>query len=509
MGNFDNLTLFVSGRVIMLRWFLILLTIFSVGFFSGSTLINFTNPDYLFSTQAFFVVFLILVAFLNLIIFSIYYVVYNKQSNGLLNFLNILQIALDLLIASIIVLLFADLSVFVMLVFFYPIIESIVLFTPLAGFLVSLLSGSVVYLLESLSGQAIYIVGEKISVKNVDLVLLNYTNNDLVPPSILFGAILVLFGFIFSYLHSLIVPKENNRFNESKRRSVAKSENMTSERDLWMRKFSAKIDENNRLLRSKDIELSLAEQKLSTLEHAKSEFISVTTHQLRTPLSAIKWTFNMMLSEQLGAINKEQREFLDKGYQSTLKIMNIVNNLVHIDHDEAKKDDYNFIATDLVEFLKEISLEFSNQAESQNIKLEIQPGALNLPQIDLDKNKMRMVFENLLDNALKYTQRDGQVNVIIKDDRLNTADRKIEILVSDNGVGIPKAEQDKIFHKFFRASNARLQEPDGSGIGLFIAKDVVENHGGTLWFESEENKGTTFHVVLPASHKPEVTQEKE
>ena len=189
--------------------------------------------------------------------------------------------------------------------------------------------------------------------------------------------------------------------------------------------------------------------------------------------------------------------------------MNIVNNLVHIDHDEAKKDDYNFVATDLLDFLKEISLEFSNQAASQNIKLEIKSSADNLPQIDLDQNKMRMVFENLLDNALKYTLRDGQVSVIIKDDRLNTADRKIEILVSDNGVGIPKTEQDKIFHKFFRASNARLQEPDGSGIGLFIAKDVVDNHGGTLWFESEENKGTTFHIALPASQKSQMMSSKE
>ncbi len=509
MGNFDSLTLFVTGRVIMLRWFLILLTIFIVGFLSGTTLINFTNPDYIFSPLAFFVAFLILVAFLNLIIFSIYYIVYNKQSDSLLNSLNIIQISLDLFLSAIIVLLFADVSIFAVLVFLYPIIESIVLFTPLAGFLVSSLSGSIIYLLESFSGQTVYVLGEKVNIKSLDLVLLNYTNNDFVSPSILFGAVLVLFGFIFSYLHSLIVPKENNRLNESKKRVTAKNEAVASDRDLWMRKFSAKMDENNRLLRSKEIELSLAEQKLSTLEHAKSEFISVTTHQLRTPLSAIKWTFNMMSSEQLGVINKEQREFLDKGYQSTLKIMNIVNNLVHIDHDEAKKDDYNFVATDLLDFLKEISLEFSNQAASQNIKLEIKSSADNLPQIDLDQNKMRMVFENLLDNALKYTLRDGQVSVIIKDDRLNTADRKIEILVSDNGVGIPKTEQDKIFHKFFRASNARLQEPDGSGIGLFIAKDVVDNHGGTLWFESEENKGTTFHIALPASQKSQMMSSKE
>ena len=178
-------------------------------------------------------------------------------------------------------------------------------------------------------------------------------------------------------------------------------------------------------------------------------------------------------------------------------MIGIVNNLVHIDHATAKKEVYNFADTNIVELLKNISFEFSNQMESKNITLEVNTPKKELPLITLDPNKIRMVIENLLDNGIKYTSRGGKITMSIKDDNLNSSNQSLKIIISDTGVGIPEDEQKKIFRKFFRASNARLQEPDGSGIGLYIAKDIIERHGGALWFESKEGQGTTFFITLP------------
>ncbi|MEX0910199.1 MAG: HAMP domain-containing sensor histidine kinase, partial [Candidatus Paceibacterota bacterium] len=447
MTTFDSLTLFASGRLILLRWFYLLSILGFLGFFSSGQFEQIKEFNFVFTPDIVFLGVLLSAIVFNLFLFVGYRFIYNRQSNSLLSLLNGVQIILDIFICSIGLLFFSHISILLPLVFLYPLIEAVVLFSPAIAFFISLLTSTILYALDVIVKEGLNFLGFELNTNLLTPVTELGSGGSFLSPGLIWALVIIVFGFIFSYLHALALPKESQRINSEKIKRFRKLQDEKDEKDKWMRKFSAKIDENGRQLRAKELELALARQKLDVLEHAKSEFISVTTHQLRTPMSAIKWTFNMMLSEQLGPINEDQKDFLNKGYQSTLRVMNIVNNLVHIDHDEAKKDDYNFTATDIVALLKEISFEFSNQAESQNITLSIKDTPNNLPAINLDVNKIRMVFENLLDNALKYTPRNGKIEVEIKDDRLNTAEQALEVVVKDNGVGIPKTEQAKIFHK--------------------------------------------------------------
>lgn len=261
--------------------------------------------------------------------------------------------------------------------------------------------------------------------------------------------------------------------------------------------LNKKLKEQASDLAAKDFQLTMANKRLKQLEDAKSKFISVTAHQMRTPLSAIKWTFDMILKERLGPVSGEQKTFLDKGFKSTQRMISIVNELLNTDLAEQGSDVYNFVFVNPIELLDSVIYEFSNQAESKEITLTFDRPMKTLPDIEVDPSKMRIVLENVIDNAVKYTKRGGKVNIFINDERVNSSARGLEIIVSDSGIGIPISEQKKIFSQFFRAGNAISFEPDGSGIGLYLARDIVDKHSGTLWFESEEGKGTSFHILLP------------
>lgn len=261
--------------------------------------------------------------------------------------------------------------------------------------------------------------------------------------------------------------------------------------------FKIKYEEANRRLYAKDLEVKLIKQELSTLEEAKSKFIAVTAHQMRTPLSAVKWTFNILRDGSMGKLTDEQIEFVKKGEEATEKMIGIINHLVTVDSIVTVADPTKLAPVDLTSLLTDTLAEFANQLKSHKVISNLQKPEGDLPLILADYAKLKMVFENLIDNAIKYSLEGTTVAVIISDENLNTANSSLTIKISDQGIGIPKKEQTKIFSKFFRAKNAVIKEPDGSGVGLFIAKDIVEEHGGSLRFESEEGKGTTFFISLP------------
>lgn len=284
-----------------------------------------------------------------------------------------------------------------------------------------------------------------------------------------------------------------------KHRNDLLAEKLTEEKNKIkdIEHLNQELTDYTKELFDKDFELTLANKRLQMLEAAKSKFVSVTTHQLRTPLAAIKWTFHMLLQESLGKINAEQKDFLKKGYDSAQRIISIINDLLNIDYIEANKLDYHFLAVKLEELMDGLILEFTNHAESKKIKLVFSKPDRPLPTVMIDPIKISMVLENLIDNAIKYTKLGGQVRVVLSDDRSNSASAALEISVADNGIGIPAAEQEKIFHRFFRASNAVRAQPDGSGLGLFISRDIIQKHGGQLWFESKEGEGSVFHFTIP------------
>jgi PAS domain S-box-containing protein len=228
------------------------------------------------------------------------------------------------------------------------------------------------------------------------------------------------------------------------------------------------------------------------IERMKSEFVSVSAHQLRTPLSAIKWTLRAILDGDMGNLSQEQNELLQKTYVSNERMIALVNDLLDVSRIEDGRNVYKPSLGDLEQLIKYFIDSYKNEAERKGVKLEFKKENRKVPKIMFDAEKMKLVVQNLIENAIRYTSQNGKVTVSLKNDK-----KEVEISVHDTGVGIPQNQQQRVFSKFFRAQNVIRMETEGTGLGLFISKNIVEAHGGRIWFESEEGKGTTFNVALP------------
>lgn len=230
------------------------------------------------------------------------------------------------------------------------------------------------------------------------------------------------------------------------------------------------------------------------VDQTKSEFISIAAHQLRTPLSAIKWIFKMMYDGDWGNVSDEQKEYLQKGYISTERLIKVVNDLLNVSRIEQGRFIANLTAENIQGIMKEIFAQYQGLSEQRKIKLNFNDYPEALPAIFVDKEKIKIAIENLTENAINYTPKDGSVTLSLGRDGNN-----IIISVKDTGIGIPKDQQERIFTKFFRSGNALRVQTEGSGMGLFVTKNIVEAHKGRIWFESVEGQGTTFFISLPAS----------
>ena len=229
------------------------------------------------------------------------------------------------------------------------------------------------------------------------------------------------------------------------------------------------------------------------IDRAKSEFVSLASHQLRTPLTAIKWEIEILLAEQFGRINKGQKKYLEKLYHASQRMIDLVNALLNVSRIELGTLAIESEPINLFEIADSVLDELSAQIKEKELQIE-KSYDKNLPIINADPQLMRIVFQNLLSNSVKYTPDSGTISLTIEKKEPN-----VLIKVSDNGYGIPRVQQSQIFKKLFRADNIKSKDPDGTGLGLYIVKSVVEQSGGKIWFESKENKGTTFYVVVPLS----------
>ncbi|MCX6759017.1 MAG: ATP-binding protein, partial [Candidatus Nealsonbacteria bacterium] len=238
------------------------------------------------------------------------------------------------------------------------------------------------------------------------------------------------------------------------------------------------------------------------VERIKTEFVSLAAHQLRTPLSAIKWTLKMLLDGDLGEITKEQRGFLDKTYQSNERMISLINDLLNITRIEEGKYLYKPTLADFENIVHFVIDSFQEEIARKKIVLDFQKSKIKLPRITIDTEKMRLVVQNLLDNAVRYTPLHGRITILLEIIKFHDKDeREIIFSIKDTGVGIPQDQQPRIFTKFFRGANVMRMDTEGTGLGLFISKNIVEAHGGKIWFESEEGKGTTFHFTLPVKEE--------
>lgn len=232
------------------------------------------------------------------------------------------------------------------------------------------------------------------------------------------------------------------------------------------------------------------------VERMKTEFVSLAAHQLRTPLSAIKWTLRMLLDGDLGKITEEQRDFITKTYQSNERMITLINNLLDITRIEEGRYIYKPALSEFEPIVGFVLDSCKEEAERKKIKIEFRKPKKKSSRVMVDVGKIRLAVENLVENAIKYTQAGGKVTVSLKN-----APGEIELSVKDSGVGIPKDQQERVFAKFFRGANVVRMETEGTGLGLFITKNIVEAHGGKIWFESEENKGSTFYLTLPTKEE--------
>jgi len=231
---------------------------------------------------------------------------------------------------------------------------------------------------------------------------------------------------------------------------------------------------------------------LRELDKLKSDFISVAAHQLRTPLSGVKWVLKLLLDGDLGTINEDQKGMLKRGYETNEKMIQLVNDLLNVSRIENGKFGYKFEKNDFMKLIRVLMENTVLPSKARNIDVRLENRAGMIPDFMFDPEKLLIALQNIVDNAMKYTLPGGRVTIIVE-----RQGDYIEVKVSDTGVGIPKADIAKLFSKFFRAANVIHLQTDGSGLGLFIVKSIIMRHGGQVWVDSVEGKGTTFTIVVP------------
>lgn len=250
--------------------------------------------------------------------------------------------------------------------------------------------------------------------------------------------------------------------------------------------LQAKIDEATRKLRRSN-------EKLKALDEAKDDFVSMASHQLRTPLTSIKGYISMVLEGDAGEINDIQRKLLEQSFASSQRMVFLIADLLNVSRLKTGKFVIEEMPVNLAETVGSEIEQLQTTAGGRQLTLKYEQPKV-FPTLLLDENKTRQVIMNLVDNAIYYTPAGGTVEVSVKE-----TPSAVEFRVKDNGIGVPRSERPHLFTKFYRAGNARKARPDGTGLGLFMAKKVVVSQGGSIIFETEEGKGSTFGFIFPKS----------
>lgn len=227
------------------------------------------------------------------------------------------------------------------------------------------------------------------------------------------------------------------------------------------------------------------------IDRAKSEFVSLASHQLRTPLTTVRWYSERMLGPHAPPLDKQAQRYVEEIYRSNLRLIDLVNALLNVSRIELGTVAIDSHPADLISVIDGVLRDIGPQLHAKRIKI-IRRVTGPIPRLLLDVKLLGIVLQNVLTNAVKYSRPGGSIRVGV-----SRPASGLMISVRDNGIGIPVDQQDKIFTKLFRADNARAIQPDGTGLGLYIARSVVERSGGKIWFKSQPRRGTTFFIQLP------------
>ncbi len=233
-------------------------------------------------------------------------------------------------------------------------------------------------------------------------------------------------------------------------------------------------------------QLRKTNDKLKQMDETKDEFISMASHQLRTPLTSVKGYLSMVLEGDAGDLNEMQNKLLDQAFVSSQRMVYLIADLLNVSRLRTGKFIIDSVSANLADIIKGEVEQLVETAASRGLTLKYDKPK-NFPNLLIDETKIRQVCMNFIDNAIYYTPKGGHITIGLKDNG-----KTIEYTVVDDGLGVPKSEQHHLFNKFFRAGNAKKARPDGTGLGLFMAKKVIVAQGGSLIFKSQEGKGSTF-----------------
>lgn len=231
--------------------------------------------------------------------------------------------------------------------------------------------------------------------------------------------------------------------------------------------------------------------ELRRLDEAKDEFLSMASHQLRTPLTSVKGYLSMVLEGDVGKITSTQRRLLAEAFTSSERMVHLINDFLNVSRLQTGKFMLEMKPINLAKVTEQEVDSLQTTAGAHAMKLEYHMPS-HFPILYIDENKIRQVIMNFIDNAIYYSKEDSTITT-----SLGIEEGSVLLKVHDTGIGVPAEEQAHIFTKFFRAANARKQRPDGTGVGLFLAKKVIVAHGGSMVFESKEGEGSTFGFRLP------------
>jgi len=232
-------------------------------------------------------------------------------------------------------------------------------------------------------------------------------------------------------------------------------------------------------------------ERLAEANRLKSEFVSVVSHQLRSPLSNLKWATELLMSGKITKVSEKQSEYFKILKENNDRMQNLISDLLTVSRIEQGRLPLQKKEISLLDLVKEIIKGLDVFAKASNVEVVFQPKD-SLPKVLADPSQARLVIENILDNAIRYTKEKGKVEVT-----LTKKGKNLYFEVKDKGVGIPQEEQKYIFQKFFRSENVLRHQTEGSGLGLYIAKSIIEKSGGKIGFRSQENVGSTFWFSLP------------
>ena len=218
----------------------------------------------------------------------------------------------------------------------------------------------------------------------------------------------------------------------------------------------------------------------------KDDFLSIASHQLRTPLTSIKGYLSMLLEGDAGEVNDLQKRFLMEAFNSSERMVRIIGDFLGVSRVPSGKFELQKEEGDLAKIIDEELIVLQEIAKTRNIKIKFNKKHKKII-FSADFSKLRQVIMNMIDNAIFYSEKDSEIAIEVGEDK-----KYAYFKVTDSGIGVPATQQGKLFTKFYRGSNAQKKRPDGTGVGLYLSKKIIDEHNGEIIFYSQEGKGSTF-----------------